>query len=152
MATILIPLYQAFAQAIALDPDKALDSLRVSRAKEYLLEELLDFLPHGSGFDAKASLEEDRSTEDKLVFLIPYHHMDENGFYVGWSETKLVVKPSLAHGYTTSLWVASLPRCINRTSHKEYVSECYHEALNRVVDFSVLYGACLAAVDLEQNS
>jgi len=52
-------------------------------------------LPRGSGIDQYPTLDLDESTEERLVFHFGYHHMNENGFYDGWTEHILIVRPSL---------------------------------------------------------
>jgi hypothetical protein len=55
-------------------------------------------LPSGSGFDAGTTLDMDKSTSERLVFNTSFHHMDENGYYCGWTEHTVIVTPSLAFG------------------------------------------------------
>ena len=54
-----------------------------------------EHFPHGSGFDGRTWLDLDKSKPEKLVFFTEYHHMNEDGYYDGWSTLKVVVKPSL---------------------------------------------------------
>lgn len=58
----------------------------------------LDLLPSGSGIDSGTSLDLDKSTGEKLVFLSSFHTMNENGFYTGWADFTVIVEPSLIHG------------------------------------------------------
>ncbi len=64
------------------------------------IEAMLQALPHGSGIDAGVKLEKDLCNNDKLVFSFGFHHMTESGYYDGWTEHKLIIKPSLILGYT----------------------------------------------------
>ena len=57
-----------------------------------------DFLPSGSGWDNGTTLDRERSTPEKLVFVGAFHHMDEHGFYDGWTDHTVTVRPSLANG------------------------------------------------------
>lgn len=43
------------------------------------------WLPHGSGFDQTPELAEDATKPGVVVLKVPYHHMNEHGFYDGWS-------------------------------------------------------------------
>jgi hypothetical protein len=54
-----------------------------------------NYLPRGSGIDQYPTIDLDESTEERLVFHFGYHHMNENGFYDGWTEHILIVRPSL---------------------------------------------------------
>ena len=54
-----------------------------------------DFMPSGSGFDCGTKFNFELSkVNQKLVFNSSYHHMNENGYYDGWSELTITVKPS----------------------------------------------------------
>lgn len=56
-------------------------------------------LPHGSG----TAIDLDRSTGEKLVFTTAYHHMNGNGFYDGWTEHTVTIKPSLLHDFVINI-------------------------------------------------
>ncbi len=66
---------------------------------EDTINEMLENLPHGSGLDGKMQLDWDNSTSEKLVFYFEFHHMDNNGYYCGWTEHNLTVTPSFKFGY-----------------------------------------------------
>ena len=68
------------------------------------IEDLIkDHFPHGSGFDGDVRIDTNLSNPEKLVFFAEFHHMNENGYYDGWSTLKVVVKPSLAWGFDFKL-------------------------------------------------
>jgi hypothetical protein len=54
-------------------------------------------MPHGSGFDSGTTLDLDASHADKLVFNTAFHHMNDGGYYDGWTEHTVTVTPAL-HG------------------------------------------------------
>jgi hypothetical protein len=60
------------------------------------IKQFMDKLPHGSGLDSDWILED--STEEKLVFRMGYHVMNENGYYDEWIDFTLTVTGSLAYG------------------------------------------------------
>jgi hypothetical protein len=86
-----------------------------------------DYLPSGSGFDAGTTLDEGASSPDKLVFDTSFHHMDEHGGYDGWTEHKVIVTPSLAHG--CDLRVTGR----DRNDIKSYIGETFAHALDTEV-------------------
>ena len=43
------------------------------------------------------------STPDKLVFYTSFHHMNDNGFYDGWTEHTVTVRPSLQFGFNMKI-------------------------------------------------
>lgn len=49
---------------------------------------IIEALPSGSGFDAGTRIE--KSSDFSVVFFTEYHHMNEMGYYDGW--TKHTVK------------------------------------------------------------
>jgi hypothetical protein len=89
--------YQALSQAL----ESQLNSARQTSASEwharwtnYIADVCKQCLPGGSGFDAGTQLDSERSTSDKLVFNTAFHHMNENGFYDGWTHHKVIIKPA----------------------------------------------------------
>ncbi len=82
-----------------------------------------EYLPSGSGIDSGTKLDLDDSTPEKLVLLVGFHHMDENGFYDGWTHHRIIARPSFVHGITLSI---SGP---NRNDIKQYLHEVYSAAL-----------------------
>lgn len=86
------------------------------------IDDIVDSLPHGSGFDNGTKLD-DSSTPEKLIFNTAFHHMNDNGMYDGWSEHQVILTPSLEMGY--SLKVTGR----NRNDIKEYIHECFSSVL-----------------------
>src|SRR5215207_4146299 len=63
------------------------------------IESLVDgYMPSGSGIDSGTRFSWADSTSNKLVFTFGYHHINEYGYYDGWTEHKCIVTPSLAFG------------------------------------------------------
>ena len=59
----------------------------------YYLDELeKNYLPHGSGIDSGCTIEREFK-KDTVIINVPYHLMDENGFYCGWQDFKVICKP-----------------------------------------------------------
>ena len=52
-------------------------------------------LPHGSGFDSGTKINLGTSHADKLVFETAFHHMNDGGYYDGWTEHTVTVTPAL---------------------------------------------------------
>lgn len=68
-------------------------SMAINSDKEDRIKEIMEGAPRGSGFDAGTELN-DKSTTKKLIFNTSYHHMDEAGFYDGWTDHKVIITPS----------------------------------------------------------
>jgi len=88
------------------------------------LNRILDDLPSGSGFDA-GTLLNDKSIPEKLIFDVGFHHMDDNGFYDGWTEHQVIVKPSLVFGFTLRITGR------NKRNIKEYIHEAFDYRLRQ---------------------
>lgn len=87
------------------------------------LSELCDELPHGSGIDKGINLDIDASTGEKLVFNTSFHHMNDGGYYDGWTDHTVVVRPSLMFGFTVSIGGR------NRNDIKDHLHEVIQTAL-----------------------
>ena len=81
-------------------------------------------MPSGAGFDNGTTLDLDASSEDKLVFDTSFHHMNENGYYDGWTEHRIYVTPSLIHGFAMRITGK------NRNQIKDYIYEVFQAALD----------------------
>lgn len=100
-----------------------------------------NFMPSGSGIDCGTKLDWETSNPNKLVFDMSYHHMNDAGYYDGWTEHKVIVTPSLQFGFDLKITGR------NRNDVKEYLTETYHLALEEEIDhdgevyFSTYYRA-----------
>ena len=79
-------------------------------------------LPHGSGI-VGLKFNEEESKPDRLVFDLSFHHMDQNGFYDGYTDHQIIVTPSLSWGF--NLRVTGR----NKNEIKEYLGDIIGEAL-----------------------
>jgi hypothetical protein len=98
-----------------------------TRHRQAMRDLVKEHMPSGSGFDAGTTLDEDSSTPEKVVFDTSFHHMDEMGGYDGWTDHKVVVRPSLAHGFTTKVSGR------DRNEIKDYIGEMFDLALKTEV-------------------
>ena len=87
------------------------------------LKKIMEDAPSGSGFDSGTELSDD-STPNKLVFDVAYHHMNDAGYYDGWSHHKVIVKPSLAYGFDMRVTGR------DRNGIKDYIGEVFHNWLS----------------------
>jgi hypothetical protein len=69
------------------------------RHTEKIKHIIKNYLPSGSGIDSGIEIDLDNSNDQKLIFYSSYHNMNDAGFYDGWSNFKLIVKPSLCFGF-----------------------------------------------------
>lgn len=59
---------------------------------DYILSECKK-LPSGSGIAAGMKLVREESEKQKIVFSFSFHHLNEDGYYDGWTDHKLIIKP-----------------------------------------------------------
>lgn len=83
-----------------------------------------EYMPSGSGIDMGTGFDWYASKPNKLVFNFSYHHMDEHGFYDGWTDHKCIVTPSLAWGFDIKITGR------DRNQVKEHLHECFDSALH----------------------
>lgn len=96
---------------------------------EQTIESLVkQYMPSGAGFDSGTTLDIDASHADKLVFHTSYHHMNDGGYYDGWTEHTVTVIPSLAHRF--HLRISGR----NRNDIKEYIAETFGIALQEQIE------------------
>ena len=120
-----IPLYQALARALVArqNCEKSGNTEWFAKHTATIQELCRLHLPSGSGFDNGTTINLDLSTSDKLVFVTSYHHMNGDGFYDGWTEHTVTVRPSLSS--TITLAISGR----DRNDVKEYIHECFTAAL-----------------------
>ncbi len=96
---------------------------RVTFWKARIREIEAEHLPSGSGIDDGTRVDLETSKPDKVVFLVAFHHMNEHGFYVGWSNHRVTVVPSFA--FVMSMRVAGR----NFQGVKDHIADTLREAL-----------------------
>lgn len=97
----------------------------IARAR---LDQLVDILPSGSGIDCGTKLESASAT--KIVLTAGFHHMDEHGYYDGWTEHRITIRPVFG-GIDITIGGR------NRNDIKEYLHKVYHYALSAMVTETV---------------
>lgn len=102
------------------------------RHEETILKLVNQHMPSGSGFDSGTKIDLDASHADKLVFTTAFHHMDENGYYDGWTEHTIIVIPSLHFGF--HLRVSGR----NRNDIKELIHQDFDHAMRADVAYDLL--------------
>jgi len=78
-----------------------------------------NYLPYGAGFDSGTEFDFDNSKPEKLIFKTSFHHMDENGFYEGWTDHLIKITPSLGYGFNIKVTGP------NKNEIKDYIYEVF---------------------------
>lgn len=126
--TNAIPVYQAISRKLsAIAKCKAVVNSEYPYKQTVSLERLISLaIPSGSGLDSGPELSED-STPEKLIFSADYHHMNDHGYYSGWTQHQVIVRPSLCWGISLSVTGR------DRNEIKECIAELFQHALTRLV-------------------
>jgi hypothetical protein len=95
--------------------------------EDYLTKLEDNNLPHGSGVDNGVKVDLENSTPQKVVFRADFHHMDENGYYDGWTVHNVTIRPTF-DGLDISVSGK------NRDRIKEYLHDLFYETLTKVLD------------------
>jgi hypothetical protein len=86
-----------------------------------------EHLPSGSGFDNGTTVDLEQSKPNKLVLQTAFHHMDENGYYDGWTDHTVTVTADLQFGFDLKL------NGRNRNDINEYIGEVFNLVLDEEV-------------------
>lgn len=128
------PLYQFIAECLTALPNAENSGNHglVDRWKAALAQ-CDGMLPRGDGFDNGSVIVKAESDGNKIVIATSYHHV-ENGYYDGWTEHRVTVRPSLAHGIDLSVSGR------DRNEVKGYIAETFGVCLRREIDPAELIG------------
>jgi hypothetical protein len=91
----------------------------LEKHEQAILDIVKNEMPSGSGFDNGTDLDFDHSTPEKLVFVTSFHHMNDGGYYDGWTDHTVIVTPSLQFGFNLKV------TGINRNDIKSYIHEMF---------------------------
>jgi hypothetical protein len=122
------PMYKAITGAIvALRNCKASGNNYADKWEE-CIERFQHALPSGSGLDTGTRIVIDECTDEKLVLVTSYHHMNEHGYYTRWTDHKIVVKPSLMSDFNLTIGGKDY------NDIKDYLHEVFDHALREEVN------------------
>ena len=82
-----------------------------------------EYLPSGAGIDNGAQIDWSRSTGEKIVIDTSYHHINEVGYYDGWTDHTITVRASLLSDFRLKISGR------NRNDIKEHLYEIFYDAL-----------------------
>jgi len=123
-------LYKRIAQALNAYKGNHI-SQEVTDAWTDVIARCNDELPSGSGFDSGSKVNIDLSTPEKIVIDTAFHHMDNNGYYCGWSHITVTVRASLQFDFDIKINFHGYKRASNDS---EYFYDTFNDVLSREVD------------------
>lgn len=85
------------------------------------LAQLMDLMPSGGGVDAGTRIVS--VSEKRVVFWAAFHHMNDAGYYDGWTEHEIVVTPAF-DGFNIRVTGR------NRNDIKEYFASMFYCVLS----------------------
>lgn len=92
---------------------------------ERRIEQLICLMPSGSGFDDGTTFDEYRSKPETLLrFDTGFHHMNDGGYYTGWTYHTVIVTPTFT---TPNMKVTGS----NRNNIRDFIMDTFHHALNQ---------------------
>lgn len=109
---------------------KEVDSPWIDRWDTRIEHLVKNHLPAGSGFDCGTQFLTEESGRDKLRFKTSFHHVSEHGYYCGWSEHTVTVKPDFCVGFTVTVSGK------DTRDIKDYIAEVFREALTVQTEFT----------------
>ena len=126
--------YQEIASLIiAIDNCNQAGNFEWMEKHESRIEEIAkNYLPSGSGFDSGSTVNIGDSTGNRIVIDSSYHHMNENGYYDGWTDMTIIVTPSLAFGFDIKIKAPGIPK--KYRMDRDYFHECFSTSLDTILD------------------
>lgn len=123
------PLWQHIATALAALRNceaRGMDHAEAWRDRLAQIER--DLLPSGSGFDAGTRIDADESRADRITLQTAFHHMNDSGFYDGWTHHSVTLRPAFG---SPSVRVSGR----DRNGIKDYIAETVGAALEARVGY-----------------
>lgn len=120
------PLYQLVASAITARNNCINSGNTEWKIKwENLLQSIcVQCLPSGAGFDKGTRIDLEASSDEQLVFRTEFHHMNDIGYYDGWTAHAITVTGSLQFGINVQISGK------DRNDIKEYIHEVFLSTLH----------------------
>lgn len=88
-----------------------------------------NILPSGSGVDHGTTIDRDRVKPDQFILSCGFHHMNDSGYYDGWTDHSVIVTPAF-----DGIDIRITGR--NRNDIKDYLGEMFHFILTRQAEWS----------------
>ena len=128
-----IKIYKRIAQELAVINNPKADSIWEKRAFDNLHYIERELLPSGSGVDSGCVIDLSKSTPNKIVIQVNFHHMNENGCYDGWSYHNAIITPSLGYDYDIKITGR------DKNEIKGYLGDLIYEAVDGEIVNKITY-------------
>jgi len=67
------------------------------------LVEITQFLPRGSGIDSGCEIVLEKLQDNRIIINSSYHAMNPQGFYIGWLDFMIIVRPDLISDFVLDI-------------------------------------------------
>ena len=85
------------------------------------IDEMDSLLPHGSGIDGICEIDRNNSTIDKIIVNLEYHHLNDAGYYEGWTSHQVILTPSFIGGFDLKVTGK------DKNGIKDYLSNLFYD-------------------------
>ena len=89
-----------------------------------LLKCMSEALPSGAGFDNGTRINVELSGDDVVVLETSFHHMNDQGSYIGWTDHTVTIQPSF-NSVTMQI------NKHNQNTIKDYIAEVFDHCLTQ---------------------
>lgn len=103
------------------DSNKSLSVFFEEKAEDFVKENF----PSGSGVDNGTKINWEKTRKDRIVLTAPFHHMDEHGFYCGWTDHEIIITPAFDG---IDLKVTGR----DKNGIKDYLADLFYETCTRL--------------------
>ena len=83
--------------------------------------------PSGAGFDNGTKIDWDKCRSNRIVLHVGFHHMDQHGYYCGWTEHDIVITADFYWGYNMRITGP------NKNDIKSYISDTFEHILMKEI-------------------
>ena len=105
-------------ESLNFNPDPGKEKFRLAAVEG--IEKECENLPSGSGLDSGVRIDLDRSKPNKIVFHTEFHHLNENGYYDGWTNHSIIVVPEFGGEFDIKITGK------NRNQIKDYLYDLFY--------------------------
>jgi len=110
------------------------DTNYYSQVESQIEKIMEEHFPKGSGFDSGCTLNLNNPNGINLIINIPYHCMNDDGYYDGWVYPSLMITPSLSQDYNMKLnWHGY------RGKYKFLLSDYFYDVFAEVLEKEITY-------------
>lgn len=100
---------------------------------ESRIDKLESLLPSGSVIDCGCKIDREKSGLKKVIINLSFHHMNNGGYYDGWTEHKIIITPNLSEYPDIKITGR------NKDQIKEYLCDIFSDCLFAEVEESEIF-------------